>query len=307
MNTTGDGDAPFWTATQAITFLALGKAFTLHDLDQERERLVRWWRPSPWLDRLPLAPLLAARGAGGPDGAQLLHYPIAAEWKALMGPSIARSIRRTVRREQKSLISFPDLFALMQGEWDKFTANSAAIAAMTTNLVADVARGAVTMFGVQDGMGGSGGETKPVPATTFIQQVTINRDRLEPADGEPSRFDLAYEARKRCTLYHSLSFRPSDIRALLVTQESVESKPVVSRKTTFIVSKAKLDAVLKEYCEVTANTTGKPPAAETAERLLVERTNCTRPAAREAVTRGVEAGLLRKLGRPRKSPPKNPH
>jgi len=295
-------DPPFWTATEAITFLALREPVKLPKLNADRQALWDQWEVSSsshgteqrWLE------LLEAHAAPAPscpvDLADLKPFG--------RGPGIALSIQSRVSKALGRSVGFPELAEMFRKEWAEHWRQTDLIRDATAALVQAVAHEEIEMLGIPDD--DPSGSPIPIPPHTFMRVLTIRNDRLEPADNVAGdEWEKAYGGHQRT--YHDLGFRPADVRKLaesLARSQAVDGELTTrtKRKAGKWVGPEKLDREAQAYCADVCTRLGRPPCVNDIIRALQDKTGCRRDCARAACAR-LPANLRRPAQRPRKTPP----
>ncbi len=295
-------DPPFWTATEAITFLALGEPVKLPKLNADRQALWDQWEVSSSSHGTEqrLLELLEAHATR----AAFCRKNWANLGLSERSHGIALSIQSRFNIELGRSVGFPELVEMSREQWAEHRRQTDLIRDATAALVQAVAHEEIGMLGIPDDH--PSGSPVPVPPDTFMRALTIRNDRLEP-DGNVARdeWNEAYGGHRRT--YHTLCFRPANVRKLaedLVRSQLVGGKPTTraKRQTGKSVAPEKLDQEAQAYCARECVRLDKPPCVNDIIRALQDQTGCRRDCARAACAR-LPANLRRPAQRPRKTPP----
>ena len=232
----------FWTATQALTWMAFGTPQTIQERDALDEEYHRRWRCNPPDDVLAL---LTARAAPHP------HYPwhvvttadmplqpgrppdFTSPFTSPKGPALARAIRGDHRRALGRLVSYGELAQMLRAEMAERDQQRTMLDDASQALWGAIWDGIATAWGVPSATPSAVHEE--LPRTLGLVKLRFRRDATEP--GDANTVEEWAEARSK-PKFHSVRFdrvqveksglrrtEPPGVENVLTTQTGVAGRP----------------------------------------------------------------------------------
>ncbi len=242
-------DKPYWTASEALTWLAIGKPETWDEVKVRATIFYDRWRTQPPAEDVqhllkarasrcpfyPWQPVILDVAASNAVSIAGWTSPFASPPRTVQGPhgmqrvpgapELARAIRARHRREQGSLVAFSELVAMFEADLEEQRQLDLKLDAATVLLRKAIATGQVTALGVP----ASHPEQLPqaLPAVVASWPIQFRNDAIEPGrDATPAE----QTAIRQSARFIRVRFAAVEIRGLKqpTGQSASASAPVTS-------------------------------------------------------------------------------